>query len=561
MAGRFACPDWWDRLQAGLSPMPDIEQLLDRKAADKALAVYQRLRLPDVPGQPFIGDDQDDWFSPIIRAVFGAKEKSGKRMVGELLAMVPKKNAKTTKAAALGVVSMLLNERPRADMLLLGPTQKISDTAFMQAAGMIKADETGYLQDRLLVRDHLKMIECQVTGARLMIRTFGMDVLTGVKPVLVILDELHLVGGMHYADDVMRQVRGGLIFPESLLVMITTQSDHMPQGVWKKVLGYARDVRDGRIDDHRMLPVMYEFPDSIQRDEAKPWLDPDLWHLVNPNMGKSFDTDKLIELHSKAQHDGPREVLAWATQHLNVEIGVALHDGRWVAADYWEGAGEPGLTLEALIARSEVIVAGIDGGGLDDLLGVAVLGREKGTRRWLHWGRAWGHEIVLERRKDIAAKLRDLEAAGDLVICTRATQDHEEVADIMQRLWESGLMPEKAAIGLDVAGVPAQIDELTSRGIPDEALLGIQQGGWLSSAIWGVERKLADGTFVHGAQPLMRWTIGNAKAVLKGNSVAITKSEAGRAKIDPVAAMLNAASLMARNPEVARSREPAIMVI
>ena len=46
----FACPDWVERLEQGRPPMPDLD--LDAPAADRAVGVFNNLRLPDVPGQP-----------------------------------------------------------------------------------------------------------------------------------------------------------------------------------------------------------------------------------------------------------------------------------------------------------------------------------------------------------------------------------------------------------------------------------------------------------------------------------------------------------------------------
>jgi phage terminase large subunit-like protein len=550
MQASLACPDWWDRLKAGRPPFADLKR--DRKRAERAEAIYYRLRLPDVPGRPAIGEAGEDWFGPVVGAVYGALEPDGRRRIGEIFCLVPKKNAKTTKAAALGLVALLLNERPKADMLIVGPTQKIADTCFGQARGMIEADP--FLTDRFHVREHLKTIECRVTGARLMIRTFGMDVLTGVKPVLVILDELHILGGVAYAADVIRQLRGGMLpFPESLLVMITTQSDHPPAGVFKSELAYARGVRDGRIVETRLLPVMYEFPEALQRDEAKPWQDPALWPLVTPNLNRSITIERLVEGWQRAEHDGQGEMIAWATQHLNVEIGMALHSNRWAGADFWVGAGEPGLTLDALMARCDVAVAGIDGGGLDDLLALAVIGRDRETRDWLHWAHAWAQPAVLERRKEIAPKLLDLQAAGELTICTDPTEDVRAVADVVERLHKAGLLPEKQGVGLDPFGVAAIVDEIVSRDVPDEVLVSVSQGVRLSPAVWGTERKLNDGTFRHGAQALMAWAIGNAVAEQRGNAVIITKETAGKAKIDPLIATFNAVQLMSRNPQGAPS--------
>ena len=561
MAFDFACPDWADRLLRGETPIADLA--LDMVAAERAVSIFNKLRLPDVPGQPELREAAGEWMRDIVRAVFGSMETSPNgpevRQVGEVYILVPKKNAKTTSAAAIALTFMLLNKRRNADMLIIGPTQKISDVAFEQARGMIEADADGFLQKRFHVQDHKKTIRCRVTGARLMIRTFGMDVLTGAKPIFALIDEVHLLGTVSYAADVIRQIRGGMMpFPESVLVMITTQSDHPPAGVFRSELQYARGVRDGKITERvRMLPVLYEFPESVQTSDAKSWADPALWHMVTPNLNRSITIDALMDGYERAKQDGPAEIIAWATQHLNVEVGLALHSNRWVGADFWQGAmrveieGGGLIGLQRLIERCEVATVGIDGGGADDLGGLAVIGRERETRRLIGWAHAWAHPTVLQRRKEIIPALQDFANDGDLTFSERPTQDHEEMCDIVGPLKDAGLQPEAAAVGRDAAGVGALVDALAGAGVTETQMVAVAQGYRLSSAIWGLERKLMDGTFVHGGQRLMAWCIGNAKAEQKGNAVLITKETAGKAKIDPLIAMFNAFALMSRNPAAA----------
>lgn len=560
MAFDFACPDWFERLQRGETPIADLP--LDVTAAERAVNVFNKLRVPDAIGQPTLEEAGGEWMRDIVRAIFGSMQSSPNvpevRQVGEVFVLVPKKNAKTTSAAAIALTFMLLNKRKNADMLIVGPTQKISDVAFAQARGMIEADPEGFLQKRFHVREHQKEIRCRATGSRLMVRTFGMDVLTGAKPVFTIIDEIHLLGNIAYAADVIRQIRGGMLpFPESVLVMITTQSDHPPSGVFKTELQYARAVRDGLIRDRvRLLPVLYELPEDIQRD-GETWRNPDLWPLVTPNMGRSITLDALMDGWERAKHDGKGEVIAWATQHLNVEVGLALHSNRWVGADFWEAAEdvEP-VTLATIIQRCEVAVVGVDGGGLDDLLGCAVIGRERETRRWLGWGHAWAHKVALERRKEIVSQLEEFEADGDLTICQHAAEDHAGVCEVVGALMDAGLLPEAAAIGLDPAGVSALVDELAALGVASGQMVAIGQGYRLSAAIWGLERKLMDGTFRHGGQGMLRWSVQNARAEQKGNAVLITKEQAGKGKIDPLIALFNAFMLMSRNPQSASMSRP-----
>ena len=54
------------------------------------------------------------------------------------------------------LTALLLNRRPRAEFLLIGPTQDVAELAYSQAVGMVDADPEGFLQKRFHVRDHLK---------------------------------------------------------------------------------------------------------------------------------------------------------------------------------------------------------------------------------------------------------------------------------------------------------------------------------------------------------------------------------------------------------------------
>ena len=142
------------------------------------------------------------------------------------------------------------------------------------------------------------------------------------------------------------------------------------------------------------------------------------------------------------------------------------------------------------------MVIGIDGGGLDDLLGLAVLGRDRLTRHWLLWSRAWAHRSVLERRKGEASVLRDFEAAGDLRIVANLGDDIAEIAALAERVDESGKL---GSVGLDPFGVGAIVDALAEVGIAgNDRVVGITQGWKLTGAIKTAERKLADGTLRHG---------------------------------------------------------------
>jgi len=529
--------------------------------ASRAVRIFNKLRLPDVAGRPELRNAAGDWQRDIVATLFGSMDRTGRRRVRRLLNLIPKKNSKTTGAAAIMLTAILMDDEPRQMYSLLGATQKIAERGFDQAVGMIMADPV--LKQRFHVRSHLKAIVDQVTESTLKVQTFDEKVVTGDIPKGVLIDELHILGKVHYAKRVWGQIWGGMVArPGAFMVEITTQSDETPAGVFKDELSLARRIRDGVVTGpaaSSLLPVLYEYPEEFQRDKAQPWKNPDNWPMVLPNLGRSVHIDLLLEQFAEALEKGPEEERRWASQHLNIQIGMGLHDERWRGADYWPEAVEQGLTLESLLDRCEVVTVGIDGGGLDDLLGFSVVGRERDTGQWLAWCHAWAVKSVLDVRKDIASRLEDYARTGDLELVDQAQDMFLGVARLLVRIRESGLLPELGAVGLDPADVGMLVDQLEKEGFDagDAAagrrgqLEAIPQGMGLLSAIHTAEMKLHDGMLVHPGSEMMAWCVGNAKAVQKGNAVVINKEVAGSAKIDPLIAMFCAIKLMERSPEAA----------
>lgn len=527
------------------------------------MAVFTSLRIVDLPGRPTIGESADRWLLDFAAAIFGAyNAETGQQMIREGLLLVSKKNTKSTIAAGIMLTELICGWRESDENLILAPTIEVAGNSFKPACDMIRADAE--LDGLLHIQEHIRLITNRHTKATLKVVAADSATVSGKKASRVLVDELWLFGKKNNADAMLREAAGGQVSrPEGYTLYLTTQSDEPPAGVFKEKLAYARDVRDGAVSDPEFLPVLYEFPAEMMA--ADEHLDPANFYITNPNLGRSVSQTWLESEFRKVANaeDGTKQV--FYAKHLNVEIGVGLRHDAWIGATYWEAAVAPAElwdgTLEHFLEIVEVAVAGVDGGGLDDLLGLGLLGRLRADPRiWLFWAHAWAQQDVFERRKDIASRLADFIGQRSLTKCDTPTQDLVEIGDLLERVNDAGLFPEAGAIGLDPAGVAALIDELAGRGFTAEQMVAIPQGFRLSGAVWGSERKLKDGTFLHAGQQLMAWCVGNAKAEPRGNAVLITKQVSGKAKIDPLIAGFNAVVLMSRNPTASMAVDVAAMI-
>lgn len=549
-----AVPDWEHRIRTGL-PLIPFKPLFPAEA-EAALEIFRDLVLVDVAGSPTMAEACRQWTFDFVSHVFGAYDKeAGRRLINRFFLLISKKNIKSTLAAGTMLTALMRNWRHSAEFMILAPTVEIARNSFDPARDMIRADDE--LNDLLNITEATRTITHRTTNATLRIVAADSDTVAGKKAVGVLIDELWLFGKRANAENMLREATGGLASrPEGFTIALSTQGDEQPAGVFEKWLKRFRDIRDGKRVDPKSLGMLYEFPEDMLKSGA--YKDRSNWGMTNPNLGLSVTEEFLDDRYAEDEAGGTASLTNFFSKHLNVEIGMGYRTDGWVGADFWlkndrthVSNVDETLTLDELIRRSDVVVVGIDGGGLDDLLGLAVLGRERGTGRWLLWSKAWANRIVLERRKSEAPWILDLHDQGLLKLVDAPGPDVEEVADIVMKVDEAGLLPDQGAVGVDSVGISDIINALCNgdRNFSIERIDTVSQGWKLNGAIKTVERKLAAGALQHDGGLLMRKCVGNARTEPRGNAIIVTKAISGTAKIDPLMALFNASTLMGVNPQ------------
>jgi phage terminase large subunit-like protein len=569
-----ACPDWEERIVSGRSLIP-FDPLFPQEA-ESSLQVFNAMRIADLPGRPTIGEVARPWTTDLARAFFGSLDQveTGVRYINDYHLDIAKKNIKSTFAAALLTTALVRNFRESGEFYILAPTKEIADNSFIPARDMVRADPE--LSQLLHVKENQREIIHRITRATAKVIAADSETVGGKKTIGLIIDELWLFGKKANAEAMIREAKGGLASrKEGFVISLSTKPDGPPAGVYAQRLEYFRGVRDGKINDPRSLGVLYEYPQRFI--DSGDYKKREYFYIPNPNLGASVDEQFLLDEMAKAEHAGKASLINFYAKHLNVQPSMALRADGWAGALIWDRGIEPGLTLDDVLKRSEVVTVGIDGGGLDDMLGIAVVGRERGTNRWLVWSHGLISTIGAWRRKANVADYLAFKMAGDLTVFRFGHIDEPEidadpaladilegvpaasddagvlphdiryVVDLVVRVREAGLLAE---VGVDAAGIGAIVDALADIGVTQDAgtLDAVKQGIGLMGPIKTVERKLADGSFRHGNQPILNYCVANLKIIPTPTAIRVARDETGLGKIDVAIAVFNAVSLMSLNP-------------
>jgi phage terminase large subunit-like protein len=224
------------------------------------------------------------------------------------------------------------------------------------------------------------------------IRCIGSDKpFSGLNPHMVLMDEKHEWREHHRKFyDTMVTGSGNRVQP--LIGDFTTAGDDTSQ-LWQEDYDYATGVVRGSFTDETYFSFIFEL------DENDDPLDESLWIKANPNLGVSISTQYLREQAASAA-TSPVALNRFTRFHGNRKVSSFE---RFILPEDWDGIADELSDW----SNADVITAGIDLGGRDDLASIGIVARfpvdedDEGKTIWRYeaFSRSF---IVDETHRDLA---------------------------------------------------------------------------------------------------------------------------------------------------------------
>jgi len=524
------CPD-----PRRLSPPPQVPgAYFDVAHVDRFLQFCRMLRHVKGSRWARLPLELDVWqIVFFVAPVFGWRRADGFRLVATVWLEVPRKNGKSTLAAAVALYLLAADREPGAEVVLAACDRRQAGAVFQPARMM--ALRSPMLRKRLHVGK--RMVAFEATGSTLEAISGDADRQQGLNTSGAVIDEVHV----HKSRDLIDAIESGTgSRGQPLVLLITTAGIDDPGSIYTEKHAYAEAVAAGEVADATTWGVIFA------ADPADDPFDVETQRKANPGWGRTIRPDYLAGRAEKARAS-PASLLAYKRLHLGVITGAV---SSFIDLDAWDRSGlRLGRPLRELLGREGY--AGLDLASTTDLAAfVAVVPDEDDGSHGLRVVvRCWTPEATLERReeRDRAPYSRWVKE-GYLLTTPGSTIDHDAIEDEVVALAD---VLNLARIGYDPWQAHALVGRLEKAGLP---LWQVRQGfASMSAPTKETERMVLDGLVWHGAHPVLRWAARSM--VVAQDAAGNLKPDRNRStgRIDPVVALVMAIDAFTRAPVEYRS--------
>ena len=224
-----------------------------------------------------------------LQAVFGFVDDNNLRQYNECLIIEGRKNGKTTETAAVEI-DMLVNDGEGSPQIYNIATQREQAMLGFNAAHKM-------IRQSPMLAKHVKKratdLYFPLNFGFIKALASNTNSLDGLDVHCATIDELAAIKNRDLYD-LVKQAMGARLQP--LLFTISTNG-FVRNGIFDSQYEYAKNILEGKAENKRFLPFIYEL-DSI--DE---WDKEDCWEKANPGLGTIKSRDYLRQMVQKAKDD------------------------------------------------------------------------------------------------------------------------------------------------------------------------------------------------------------------------------------------------------------------
>lgn len=456
----------------------------------------------------------EPWQVFILACIFGWIHRvTLKRRFQKADVFVPRKNAKSTLAAVIGLYGLTLDREFGAEVYS-GATSRDQAMEVFRPARLMAQGNIEFRREYGVVPNvsNLAVIDTNSKFEPVIGKPGD-----GASPSCALVDEYH----EHATSELYDTMWTGMgARSQPLLVVITTAGStiggpcHQHQGELQKVLERA-------VVDERRFGIIF----TVDRDDD--WTDPAVLYKANPNLGVSIDPEKLIADQAEAVRD-PRKQAVFKTKHLNIWVGAA---SPWINVEAFERLGDPTVTPEQF--KGETCWEGLDLASKSDIASKAKLFRREleGLTHYHLFTRNWLPQAAVlkaenEHYRDWVERGAIVQTPGNM-IALRAIQEDVEadaelhlVAEVGMDAWGSReIAPNLQESGFTVVDVP-----MTTRNLSEPMKL--------------IAALIDDGRFHHDGNPATLWMFANVEVFEDRNGNIFPRKASPEKKIDAAVASI-----------------------
>lgn len=452
----------------------------------------------------------------ILASIFGwVHADTGRRRFRDADLFVPRKNAKSTLAAVIG-------------LFMLGPDGEFGAEVYSGATSEYQALEV-FRPALLMARAtpaYLERYGVSANASNLAVvnRNSKFEPVIGkpgdgASPSCAIVDEYH----EHKTPDLYDTMKTGMgARSQPLLLIITTAGTDIGGPCYQHQVELQK-ILEGVIENDQRFGIIFTV------DEGDDWTSEDALRKANPNFGISIDADYLRQQQREAISD-PRKQNVFKTKHLNIWCQAA---SPWLNLHHLQQAGDTALVLDTF--QGEPCVVGLDLASKQDIASaVFEFTREiEGETHYYAISRnyvpqaaadkpenahyqAWinsGHLIATPGNMiDLEQIQEDIFAAAETVVVREAAKDPWGGQQLGANL---------AAEGFEVVDIPQQVK-------------------YLSEPMKDLQALVDAGRFHHDGNPCYVWQLSNVECMPDRNENIFPRKQRAANKIDAAVATIAA---------------------